>query len=54
VAVRDITERLRMTEEALRADLDLSAANELYQKVVENASDLVLIIQDGVVHYSNP
>lgn len=54
VAVRDISERLRIEEEARRANLDLAAVNERYQKVVENASDLVLIIRDGVIHYSNP
>lgn len=54
VAVRDITERLRMTQKELSANIDLAAVNERYQKVVENASDLVLIILDGLIHYSNP
>ncbi len=54
VVARDISERLRSEESERQASRELAAVYERYQKVVENASDLVLLIQDGLIRYSNP
>ncbi len=54
LAVRDLSEQLRSEENERLINRGLAAICERYQKVVENASDLVIIVQDGAIHYANP
>lgn len=45
--VRDITDRKK-------AEIELRMSEEKYRSVVENASILIVIIQEGLVQYANP
>ena len=47
IRIDDVTDR-KLTEEALRE------SQEKYRLVVENANDLIIIIQDGFIKYANP
>ena len=44
---RDLTDRIKMQD-------DLASSESLYRSLVENASNGVLILQDGVYQYANP
>ena len=45
--VRDISERKR-------AEIQLRETKEKYRMVVENAGEVILVVQEGIIRYADP
>lgn len=47
-------QRARIVRERERAEEELRASEQRYRSLVENANEMIAVIQDGMVRYANP